>query len=645
MEGKMKFKNWKDYVFIIPAIIYISILIFNPPILFPLIDIILLFCLLAIFYFYPSIDFLAAIFVFSIFVELGGGVNFAGYYLYIPLVSIYTFRNKRVLPYFFIPLLSLIRHQSLVAPTVLFGSILPIYYIFNSIEKKRKSLERFVLETQGLPDSVTDMDGKQLRSSIEEGIKIPKKLFDRYSEAVGSILDLAFLILKPFTVALFIKNIYTGLFELKKARSKIDLLPNATIEKGPLLYFMKEKKMLSISDYTDNSKLLCYYDKNVFIRSLVAVPVIIDNKVEGIFVVDSRIENYFDELRKEIVQGFAKEVTIMLSFYSFTNRSMIEAIHFRTIHELTQKIANTIEREDMIDAFFSSIKKTFSDVFSIIIYRTSRDFLVIEENERRYLKNIRESIVATAIEKGITLKKDNLAKEMRRPLLAPDERKFNAASLIFSPFRGKVDGGILLISGRPNRFSEKEVVIVDLISDIVSTAFEKSLLYEKERKRAIMDGLTGLYNHRFFQELLSKEISQAKRENKPLSLLMIDIDHFKNFNDEYGHQIGDRVLSDIGKIISNSIRSSDIAARYGGEEFVVILPSTTLKGSIPVAEKLRSSVESHKLLPGKHNVVNITISIGISSFPEKAEAKDELIASADAALYKAKGEGRNKISY
>ena len=171
-------------------------------------------------------------------------------------------------------------------------------------------------------------------------------------------------------------------------------------------------------------------------------------------------------------------------------------------------------------------------------------------------------------------------------------------------------------------------------------------LKEKNRQlkeMASRDGLTGLYNHRYFQETISKDFQRAVRYHESLSCVMFDIDHFKKFNDNYGHQAGDMVLRTLGSLIDNLVRGSDLPARYGGEEFVLLMYHTAPKEALMVAERLRKAVEQHKF-QADDLVLTVNISVGVASFPhpEIADAKT-LIECADKALYRAKEEGRNRV--
>ena len=170
----------------------------------------------------------------------------------------------------------------------------------------------------------------------------------------------------------------------------------------------------------------------------------------------------------------------------------------------------------------------------------------------------------------------------------------------------------------------------------------EDLLKQVERM-AITDAGTGLFNRRHFLELLDKELMRAKRFASPLSCMMLDIDHFKQINDTYGHLTGDSVLSEIGQILRESLRNIEVAARYGGEEFILFLPETTASDAVKPAHRLLEQVSSHHFKEVEPSRI-ITVSIGIASLPDQGiNMKEDLIRCADYALYKAKHDGRNRV--
>ena len=188
-----------------------------------------------------------------------------------------------------------------------------------------------------------------------------------------------------------------------------------------------------------------------------------------------------------------------------------------------------------------------------------------------------------------------------------------------------------------NRALEKEKKRAD---ELTLKLRKANKLLEKEVNT---DGLTKLYNHRFFFELVTKEFANFQRNNFPLSCIMIDIDFFKNVNDTYGHQVGDKVLEGVGKILKEVIRTGDFAARYGGEEFVIILPNTVVDKAKMVAERIRKSAENKNLIDNFENK-KITLSAGVASTENNNVSNAiELVGLADKAVYKAKNEGRNRV--
>lgn len=163
----------------------------------------------------------------------------------------------------------------------------------------------------------------------------------------------------------------------------------------------------------------------------------------------------------------------------------------------------------------------------------------------------------------------------------------------------------------------------------------------------ITDPLMGIYNRRYLERRLEEEVDRACRYGHPLSVLMIDVDHFKDINDTHGHQVGDVILKRLGELFVDAVRTSDIVARYGGEEICIVVSNTTGSGAAKLAERLRQRVASPALIPanayGNQDAINVTVSIGVSSLGRGIEQPHALIESADKALYRAKNNGRNRV--
>lgn len=223
--------------------------------------------------------------------------------------------------------------------------------------------------------------------------------------------------------------------------------------------------------------------------------------------------------------------------------------------------------------------------------------------------------------------------------------------------------GISFLAGIPLRFDQKVIgilflaykgekgytfnfdlaALLSLVGNHISMILEKIRLFEETKRLSITDGLTGLFNSRYFYKQLEAEIARANRYGHSFSLILFDIDSFKMLNDTYGHQAGDEVLSALARILQTASRETDIVVRYGGEEFVIVLPNTSESDTINLAGRIRSSVEQAVFLPDLSGGVTITLSGGIASYPMNAGDVKSLLNAADSALYAAKAAGKNRV--
>ncbi|HYJ92026.1 MAG TPA: sensor domain-containing diguanylate cyclase, partial [Pyrinomonadaceae bacterium] len=257
-------------------------------------------------------------------------------------------------------------------------------------------------------------------------------------------------------------------------------------------------------------------------------------------------------------------------------------------------------------------------------------------------EDIGDRVAKAILEKG----KPVLVMDTSRAQLppAPVERRYKTSSFISYPIT-LGDKGIAVmnftdkVSGE--RFERRDLELLDSIAPQIAVAIDRMSLRDKAGEYAqlsITDPLTGLLNRRYIEERLTEEINRSDRTGEPVSFMMIDVDEFKSYNDRYGHPAGDEALEFIGQILRENLRGADVAARYGGEEFSVLLPETNSEEAHAIAERIRRHVEETKFPKRK-----VTVSIGIASLGGNVGSVRELIAAADAALYHAKGAGRNNI--
>jgi diguanylate cyclase (GGDEF)-like protein len=201
--------------------------------------------------------------------------------------------------------------------------------------------------------------------------------------------------------------------------------------------------------------------------------------------------------------------------------------------------------------------------------------------------------------------------------------------------------GVLLVRSHESArvWQENEVLLLQTVADQVAVAVNHARLFGQLQLQALTDELTGCFNRRSFEMQLERDLQMAARLRLPLTLILLDIDNFKNVNDTYGHDAGDQVLRVLANNLREELRGVDTAARYGGEEFAIILPQADSEGALLVAERLRANVEG-MVIP---QVGQITVSLGVATFPLNASSRDTLVVTADRALYEAKNSGRNRV--
>ncbi len=321
--------------------------------------------------------------------------------------------------------------------------------------------------------------------------------------------------------------------------------------------------------------------------------------------------------------------------------------------EIGKSINSTLKLDDILDLILhSAIRITGTSAGSIALFdEENLEFSI------RATVGFSEEFMHTLKWKVRPGGMTDLILKRRNPLVLEDALKeptFNnpialeegIRSLIAVPLfvEEKIIGILYVDDFKPRTFSESEVRLVSFLATQVAIAINNAQLHEQTRWLAVTDGLTDVFNHRYFYEHLEKEMKRAERYNRPLSVIMMDIDYFKDYNDACGHKRGDDVLKQMAKMLIKTTRKFDVVARYGGDEFTIILPETDKTEALNIAERIRRDVEQYVFSfddsPEKRY---LTMSLGIATYPYDAGNVDELVDGADRALYKAKKRGRNRV--
>jgi diguanylate cyclase (GGDEF)-like protein len=223
--------------------------------------------------------------------------------------------------------------------------------------------------------------------------------------------------------------------------------------------------------------------------------------------------------------------------------------------------------------------------------------------------------------------------------------QFKTRSILCAPLisRGRTIGVVEIINKLKGRFTQADLDILLTLVEPCAIAIENAILFQRTEQLTITDDLTKLFNSRYLNVYLGREIKRCKRHGIPLSVIFLDLDGFKGINDQYGHLAGSGTLAEVGAILAEAVRESDILARYGGDEFVVVLPETPPAGALVIAERLRRAIEAHAFLQEHGLTARISASFGIASYPDHALTPEGLIQKADQAMYRVKERDKNGI--
>jgi diguanylate cyclase (GGDEF)-like protein len=298
------------------------------------------------------------------------------------------------------------------------------------------------------------------------------------------------------------------------------------------------------------------------------------------------------------------------------------------------------------DAFVAGLREVI-DVDYTMVALIDEDELVFSaistEVGSAWKAGSRTSLNATPTEWIATHKKTLLESDLIQDSIFSTGAEFikrGIRSIVYLPLitKGEVIGSLTVASHRPDAYSKTQINLLERLASQISTSVANSQLYAKAEQRARVDELTGLFNRRHFDEVLSREINRHSRYGSILSLVFIDLDNFKSYNDTMGHLNGDKILAQIGHLIKGALRNIDLSFRYGGDEFAIILPHSSTDDAHAVTERVRNIIATET----KNNRVEITASLGLASWPSDGLTMDDIIEAADRALYHAKRTGGNR---
>jgi len=379
-------------------------------------------------------------------------------------------------------------------------------------------------------------------------------------------------------------------------------------------------------------------------RSEVAIPLMVREEVVGVLDCQSEQLDFFDQETLEMLRLFSTQASIALAnarLYSLEQRRRAQ---LEAINAIAKQTTAVLEIGELLKQVCSLILQSFGgDHASVLLFEDDRLVLRAHQGRLTPLFTIGdelpagEGLFARAIDSRKAVVENDVGKV---PGHLPGFRETVSAVCLPLVSFGQVLGVLVLESASCEAFLPADVNALESVSDICATAIQNARYFDRVRQLAYMDGVTGIFNRRYFELRITEEMARSNRHSLTFSVIMMDIDHFKQLNDEFGHLLGDEVLRQVSAILTQQLRKSDVLSRFGGEEFAIITPETDADSALAVADKLRRVVESWHF-PGVERPV--TISAGVAEFPAQGGTRDDLVKSADEALYAAKQSGRNRV--
>lgn len=418
----------------------------------------------------------------------------------------------------------------------------------------------------------------------------------------------------------------------------------------------EEKEAVVVADTHNNPEWVDNPEVK-WIRSYVGSPIVVSGKTIGFINVDSSTPNFYTQEHAQRLKVFADEAAIAIQNARFVEElkernqdlTMLYEVGLAMTkglddQEIVGGLIKQIENFEEINIFFLAMFDDESDKTTFFLFDSKTKSLqhveLFGQLNIDFIKQIRD-------QKSTIYLPDHTGSDIMVEIPERENYPFETMhSYLGIPLmQGKeVIGTLSAISKNVNAFNQKQIRLLETIASQISITLQNVKMYERMKELAIIDELTGIYNRRFFYLAANKEIERAVRYSKDLSLIIIDIDHYKDVNDHFGHMAGDKVLQKLTQVIQKELRSSDVFSRYGGEEFLILLSDTEGEAAANVAERIRATVEN---LHVKYNEeeISVTVSLGVTQITDERNTLQELIAIVDQALYGAKQKGRNRVEF
>ncbi|MFH0771787.1 MAG: diguanylate cyclase [Candidatus Omnitrophota bacterium] len=501
------------------------------------------------------------------------------------------------------------------------------------------------------------------------------------TDAIQELLDEIIIMLNAEVGSLMLTEEGTNDLVIKAAKGiSPEIVDKTRVEVGRGIsgWVAKTGVPLLVRDIGKDKRFQKESDKRYYTPSLLSVPIMAEGKIIGVINVNNKSsKGFFDENDLCLLTILANTISIVMESLNWRNmlkqneleleklknsKRLLENIICALddeLYELTisQEISNIIysrlDHREIIRAILGIIEHSIDyHVCGILFLDEEKRVETVAEIKypatQKQIDDFKLRMVETfnnftdeafSSAKGYIGKADEVAQDR---CFTDGGNALNSYQANLLKVNGRTIGILAIANSFSNAFSGEDVRIFSVIARHASIAINNALLHKKIKELSVMDGLTGLYVYRYFNDVLDKEILRAGRYMQKLGLVMMDLDGFKKVNDNFGHPKGDEALKETACILRKICREVDIVSRYGGEEFAIMLPETDIEGAFVLADRVRAVIKNYAF-GTKDNAVNLTASFGVAGYPESALSKMDLIEKVDSALYRAKEAGGDSI--
>ncbi len=403
----------------------------------------------------------------------------------------------------------------------------------------------------------------------------------------------------------------------------------------------KEKRPIYAPDVSKDPRYIASVQNT---RSELAIPLMVRDEVVGVLDCHSDNPNHFDPETIDLLMLFSTQASMALQNAKLYSLERRRALQLEAINAIAKQTTAVLDLKELLAKVCSLIQHAFP-VSHVSVLLKEEEEIVLRAHHGKLTPSIpeggrlalNEGLWGRALSTGKTVIENDVKS-------AADYVGFflETASRMCIPLVsfGQTLGVLVMDSAVKEAFKESDVQSLESVADICSNAIQNAHYVDRVKQLAYLDGLTGIFNRRYFEMRIGEEVERARRFGAGMAVIMVDIDQFKRLNDEFGHLLGDEVLRQVSSIFHQQLRKIDVVCRFGGEEFAILLSQTNPQHAFSVAEKLRRMIESWQF-PGVPRPV--TISAGAATYPDHGTTRDELMKAADAGLYAAKQAGRNRV--